>query len=1053
VAWQANRVAHLCLGLALVALLALAALGWRLAQGPVELPFLARAIEETANVAEHESVLEVGRAAIGWQGWREGRLSPLDLRVSGVRLLGRDGSVRAEMPEASVTLAIPWLLRGEIAPRRLEFHQPALRLRRGADGRLAVLLGDAAPAASTGQAEGPSPFDELLADLMRPQGDDTPRSALERLSITGARVTVEDAALGLVWSLEDAAIELQRQPAGGVVGRGAATLRLGEARVPIRIGAEARGTPVEVSLQVSLPEVRPAALAGLAPAFSPLAGLDATARIELSGRLDAEGALRKVQAGLTAGPGVVDLGGGRRIPVAGLEATLGWQPELIELPHAVLRLDGPGTPRLAAQAEARRGGRGWRVQGGLELDAVPLRELPRWWPEGLGSGERAWILENITAGTARNGRWQAQAEAAADFSDLQVTALSGTLDVQDATVHWLRPIPPVEQAQGTVTFGLTEVSARITGGRQAGTQVQARDATLRFLFPDRAVPTTEMQVGLAGPIPDLLAVLQHPRLKLFERRPLPLTNPAGSFDGRVTIGFPLLENLPVEQLRVRGQARLRDVRLADVLLGRPIDRGQFDITVDNESLRLQGTAIFAEIQARLGVEMDFRSGPATQVTTRETVQARADARQLAALGLVLEELVRGPVGLDVRTERRRNGQGRVNVRADLRDSVLLIDPLAWSKPAGQNAGAEGVLRLAGENLEAIESFRVEGPSLLVRGNATFGRGTRLERITINEAQVEGSRLAGEGRPPAQPGAPWTVTARGQALDLRRVMADDTPPGPPSAEPGPAVAIDGRFERVLLGADRGLNQVEARVLVDGRGVVREGRVAGRAGPRGPFEATIVPQGQGRVLRATAEDAGALLNSFDLLRHLEGGRLSVVAAYAHNGPGAPLQGQAEMADFSVRNAPGFAKLLQAMTLYGLVEALSGPGLGFSRLVAPFALTPEALVLGESRAFSASLGLTAKGTLDRRRQRLAMEGTIVPAYVFNSLLGNIPLFGRLFSPEAGGGLFAATFRVQGPVDDPQVSVNPLAALTPGFLRGLFGIGQGGAEAGPRPPPPYQQ
>jgi len=123
---------------------------------------------------------------------------------------------------------------------------------------------------------------------------------------------------------------------------------------------------------------------------------------------------------------------------------------------------------------------------------------------------------------------------------------------------------------------------------------------------------------------------------------------------------------------------------------------------------------------------------------------------------------------------------------------------------------------------------------------------------------------------------------------------------------------------------------------------------------------------------------------------------------------------------------------------VDALSGPGLGFSRLIAPFTLTPETLTLGEARAFSASLGLTARGTLDRRRGSLAMEGTIVPAYIFNSLLGNIPIFGRLFSPEAGGGVFAATWRAQGPLEDPQVSVNPLAALTPGFLRGLFGIGQ---------------
>jgi hypothetical protein len=317
-------------------------------------------------------------------------------------------------------------------------------------------------------------------------------------------------------------------------------------------------------------------------------------------------------------------------------------------------------------------------------------------------------------------------------------------------------------------------------------------------------------------------------------------------------------------------------------------------------------------------------------------------------------------------------------------------------------------------------------------------------VTISEGLVEQSRFAGEARPPGQAGGPWALTLRGAVLDLRRRLAEESSSAAASStEPGPSVLADARFERVLLGPGRELAAVEGRVLMDGRGVLREGRLAGRAGPRGPFEAMITPQrsatGQGRALRLTAEDAGALLHSFDLLQHLEGGRLNVNATYAHDAPGAALSGTAELADFSVRNAPGFAKLLQAMTLYGLVEAVSGPGLGFSRLIAPFALTPQVLTLEDARAFSASLGLTAKGTIDRQRQRIAMEGTIVPAYVFNSLLGNIPIFGRLFSPEAGGGVFAATWRAQGPMDDPQVSVNPLAALTPGFLRGLFGIGQG--------------
>ncbi len=118
------------------------------------------------------------------------------------------------------------------------------------------------------------------------------------------------------------------------------------------------------------------------------------------------------------------------------------------------------------------------------------------------------------------------------------------------------------------------------------------------------------------------------------------------------------------------------------------------------------------------------------------------------------------------------------------------------------------------------------------------------------------------------------------------------------------------------------------------------------------------------------------------------------------------------------------------------MQGPGLGFSRLVAPFRLTREALGLTDARAFSPSLGLTVKGRIDLVQDRLDLEGTIVPAYFFNSLLGNLPLVGRIFSPEAGGGLFAAGYSIRGTVNDPKVSVNPLSALTPGFLRGLFGI-----------------
>ncbi|MCZ8149494.1 MAG: DUF3971 domain-containing protein [Roseomonas sp.] len=1038
---QAHLAAQALLGLLLAVLLLLAALGWRLSQGPVETPFLARAIE--AEVAAHGDGrrLEVGRASIAWDGFRSAGLTPLQLRLSGLRLLAADGTLRAVLPEAAVSLSLPWLLRGELAPRRLELEAPQLRLRRDAAGDISIELGTGGTTADA--PAGIARLEDLLAEMMRPPTEDTPLGAVALLGIRGAHVAVEDSQLGTSWSLDQADIELRRLPAGGVTARFTAVLRLGEARTPIAGSGEAQGAPATLALRLSLPELHPASLAPHAPA---LGMLDAPLRLDLSVGLGADGVLHRAAATLTAGPGALDLGAGRRVKMAGAEAAAEWRPEGLRLTRAALRLDGPGTPLLTATGAAARAGEGWRAEGTVALDALPIAELSRWWPKGIGDGARDWILANLTAGVARNGQWRIALEGGPGLHAPRIAALAGTLDVADATIHWLRPAPQLEGAEGVVRFGLDEIAVQLAAARVAGTRIQAREGIARFLDPFGNDPRTEIEFDLAGTVPEVLGVLQHPRLRLFESRPLPLRGPQGTLGGRVTLGFPLLNDLKVQQMRIGARAQLRQLRLAEVVLGHGIDRGAFDLQIDNNGLRASGTARLADIQARIAVETDFRAGPPGQVVTQERVTARADSIQLAALGLGSEEVLRGPVALDIRSERRRNGQGRVTLRADLRDAELALEPLAWSKPAGQNAGAEAVLRLNGETLEAVESFRVDAPSLLLRGNAAFGRGMRLERVTVNEGRIEDSRFGGEARLPARPGEPWIVMLRGQVLDLRRAMADQSPSAPPASDtPGPAVSIDGRFERVLLAPGRELEALEARVLLDGRGVLREGRINGRTGPQAPFTLTVTPQERGRALAVTAEDAGALLRAFGILRSVQGGRLRVAASYPHDGRGAPLTGQAEIDDFAVTDAPSFTKLLQALTVYGLLDALSGPEVGFARLIAPFTLTPDTLVLAEARAFSASLGLTAKGSIDRRRQHLQMEGTIVPAYLLNTLLGNLPIIGRLFSPETSGGLFAATWKLQGPLDDPQVSVNPLAALTPGFLRGLFDFGQ----PPPAPPP----
>ncbi|MBR0656067.1 YhdP family protein, partial [Plastoroseomonas arctica] len=714
-------------------------------------------------------------------------------------------------------------------------------------------------------------------------------------------------------------------------------------------------------------------------------------------------------------------------------------------------------PVIGIAGQARRTDGTWRGALDVTLDRVAFADLARHWPDGIAPGARRWMGENITAGQARDGRWRISGEIPQSFDDVRITGLTGTVAADGVTVHWLRPVPPAEGASGVATFSLDAVDVRINGGQQSGTALQVREGTLRFTGFAAGNEEAAMEFRLTGPVADVMGVLKHPRLRLFERQATPIPELFGQItDSRLSVGLPLIDALPIDDLRIGVTARIEQARIPAALLGRDIERGVFDLTANTDGLRVSGNAVVAEVPARLAVEMDFRRGNAQQVMTRESLTARVEASRLAGFGVDVAGIVEGAIAIEARQETRRSGQARLTLRADLRETGLLAETFGWTKARGTPGSLDAVLRFQAGRLQAIESLRAEAAGAVLRTRAAAFRENMPERLEILEGRMGQSRFTGEVRGPTRADGPWGITLAGPVLDLGGVLSRSTPDAPPEPNPapeapGPAFDADLRFERVLLGQGREMAGLVARARVDQLGVVREARANGGAGS-GAFEIVITPRGGQRDLSITAVDAGALLRDFDVLRTLYGGRLNVTGRYDSNRPGAMLAGTAEITDFAIRDPTALGKLLQAMTLYGLFDAASGPGLAFTRLTAPFRLSPGVLELEDARAFSASLGLTARGRIDRRGETVDIQGTIVPAYFFNSLLGNIPLVGRIFSPEAGGGLFAATYRIRGPIADPSVGVNPLAALTPGFLRGIFGLAEQGASGGnpaaPTPP-----
>ncbi|WP_431281463.1 AsmA-like C-terminal region-containing protein [Humitalea sp. 24SJ18S-53] len=1058
--------------------LAIGGLAWRLNDGPLELPWVTEGLREALDGRTGTLRVELAGVSLAWAGFRDGHLSPLALRATGLSLGNAEGQVIAQVPAADIAVSLPWLLRGQVAVSALDLEGPVLMLR-GDD--VGVLEGGSAAGVSpSGGAPAPTtPADvwRLLSAVLDPKTP-TPLDALQRLRMTGGRVELRDAAGATLAQAGAIALTARRGPAGGLALEGSATFGIGAARTVAKLAATAAGQPLRATGWVDLAEVSPAFMEAAAAAgwLPPPRVLDATIALRLTMQAtEATGIAYGIATSIGRGrvvAGVDAEGMPQSLMLASASARIdgtidaAGQAQAIVLTTAAVRLgaiprEGGGAevraPTLTASGRVWREGGGWNGSLDLGLDRLNMGDLSAYWPPGVVEGARWWVVENVVAGTATGGRWHIEGAWAEGAASPGVTAVNGTLPFSDARIHWLRPIPPAEAASGTITFGLREIVVQARA-RQAGTALDVRDVTVRLTDLGGVEERAAIEARVLGPVADVVTLIKHPRLGLFTRQPLDLKSPGGTADARLTVGFPLLGDLPMERLDIRATARLTQARLADVLFGQGFDRGTFDLVVDPASLRLTGTATFAEMPVRAQVEMDFRAGPASQIVARERVEVRPDARQVGVTGMDVTDFASGPIALVVQTERRRDGGGRVAVRGDLRDAVLFVEPIGWIKPAGDAAALEANLILTANALSAVEGLRVSGPGISVRGRAVFGRASRLDRLEITEAQLGANRLSGEMRPPSGVGQPWRLTVAGSVLDAAPML--HSPPAgaapvavpPPSAGTRPPVVLDLRLDQVALSRGRRLTGLAGSLSFDGSGAVTRARLTGGVPPAqgsgapGGFTVAVTPEGRSRQVALTSENAGELLHALDVMDYLEGGRLTVNGNWPLGEGAGPFVGSADMNDFAVRGAPGLGKLLQAMTLFGLFDALRGAGLHFDRMVAPFSYDGTSLVLTDARAFSSSLGVTARGRVDRRRRTIDAQGTVVPAYMINSLLGNIPLLGRLFSPETGGGLFAATWRMTGPMDDPQVSVNPLAALTPGFLRGIFG---GGDAAAPAPPP----
>ncbi len=1068
-------------GVAIVLVIA----AWRLSTGPISLAFLTP-YAESALASIHPSFrIKMTDTVLTWAGWER----TLDIRIIDLRVLSETGEPVAKVPEMALSLSAQGLVKGLIAPQSIEMFRPKLKMVRHRDGTFEVGF-------NTGVSDSNRFLHRMLALLLAEPDPSNPMSYLSRVNIFDADLQVVDQQLQTSWSAPKTQVELLRD-AVGIKGDVTMDVLVGDAKANVSVLGAYLADEGRFDLGVDFNQLKPAAIATLTPRLAMLAGIDVPFQGTLTLSMLTDGTLESIGFDVNGSAGTLSLpeAEARKIGLSGLERGIAVTradvrgryeglSEKIEINALTLELGPDGAIDLPAPIDHRMPlktvnarGRFLGQESRLELDAVELDlngpnaslalnmvsggegvsmgasgvlrnmkidALSSYWPKSLAADARDWIVDRISVGQVPEARAALQLRAKRG-GGVDLVSLKGDMTIRNATVDYLPPMAKARNVDATARF--TEKKFDIFVSRAESEGLATRKSILSFKGLDQDEAHADIDFFVKGPLQNALGFIESKPLQFSSAMGIAPEKTAGTVSAHLKLGFPMVKKLSPADVESRVSAKIHDAVIDDdVVFGLGLADGQLELKATRRSMDLRGEVKLGGLPASVEWRRNFGPG-ASPRNEYKLALAIDNIHSLRDLGVDMAPLpgdfIEGAVKADVHLTNRDDGTGLAKLRLDLKDAALNAPSLGWRKPAGVPGTAQADLEVAADRLVGIPRFSVAAGDLRMNGLARYAEdGTGLDKVEISRVSYNRTDLSGVVIPGDDGG--WTVSFHGPSVDLEPMFADlFGDQAGDGGDAGPNLSLSANVDKVWIGPDRSLRGVTG-TFSRANARWRSMHVDGSLGDGKTFQVALGPGGKGRrTLSVKADDAGTLLRTLDVYDAMVGGILDLEAAFDDTVPGHPLSGEVVISDYRLVDAPALARLVSVLTLTGIADALKGDGLSFSEMRAPFVMHDGIIEVDDAKATGLSLGYTAKGKIYSHAEIIDFEGTVVPAYAINSVLGNIPILGTLLTgTEEGGGIFAATYAMNGPMEDPEVKVNPLTALAPGIFRNLFGIFTGGGD-----------
>ena len=1017
---------------------------WQLYRGPIELPFLKPYMVRALNHDDAEYQVTVDSVNIELVR----SIQPIKIIANNVVYRKNDGSFIINAPKTSVSFSIKALLRGVIAPSSMEALNPTVYI-------FNTYGVDKENINDVNKKKIAYYFDSFEDFIERFNSDDNfyPESYINKISVKNAEVELHEVDLGRKWIFSDLNYLLERNLTN-ISMDVSALMKLNNQVASVGVEAEYRMLNNKLAFEFYFSDLVPNALAetfldkntadGFYKINLPVSGRVATVidfnevikyKNDIMKSVDT--AFEKIDFQFEGGRGNIMFnedaaynyniaafllegaisGGLNELKISNADFDLGSQKAKIDL-----KVSGVKSFLLENSLKDLK------VDLSAAVKEMNFDDLYNYWPRYLSDDAWSWCKDSIRGGQIKNVRFDFRFAYDDKSRNFGLADLSGSGDISDTNLNYLKEMPDITNLYGRVHFSKTNIKIDVDKGVSEGVILIGGYVNLYDLDNPPLGYTSEM-----GLKPDALQ---------------------GQAETELGLKFEIKNDLTPEEVEVKVKSELTEVRVPDAFKNKTVTADELKLEVDNQGLALNGDAKLENISLKLSwnerfADKNYRSRYKLSAKFNNALKKELDFDS----SLLNPPYVDGYALVDAEITVYNDRKTVVNLNAQIDKMAVDFAFLGFKKPVNERGNLLATLNIYDNKLVSLPKFSLFKDDFKIEGKIDLTADGNIKTVDITN--ISGPRTAAKARIDIAhaPKKKVKINISGTSYDLTPFFDRDenkikvdratlikTPEDEDDeledvTDTDIFIAVNNLWTNPHVPVT---NFAGSAKLLNGIGV-NEIHMVGNYNnnKKSVLKFDYVPRPNKEfLLSVDSNDAGATLKVLRVYNNMKGGNIQVEA---RRNAQKEFIGHAKIRDFSIYNTPVIAKLLTVASFSGMVDLLMGEGLTFSHFDAPFEYRNRQLSLKEAKAFGDVVGITAQGTYDRRFDEVNFHGVIAPAYSLNTMLGKIPLVGNLLVGKDGT-VFAANYSATGSVEDAEIDINPLSALSPSSLKDKFNALFGG-------------